>query len=198
MRCGGAEPGDAGQPRVLAGPVNTCIYATVAPTQAFHHDVHVPVPSQQPVGAYPELLVAMRAARVFSGIVAASLAQVGDAVTPPQLRALVLVGTRRDVNASAVAEALDIHLSSASRLIDRLVTAGLVERGECPVDRRHVRLTLTNSGSRLLENIMEHRRAALDTILGRMSAVDRKAVGRCLTRFSEAAGEPDESAWVSL
>ncbi|MGB8384592.1 MAG: MarR family transcriptional regulator [Dermatophilaceae bacterium] len=153
---------------------------------------------QRQVGAYPELDVVMRAARVFSGIVAASLAHVGDIVTPPQLRALVLIGTRRNINASAVADALEVHLSSASRLIDRLVTTGLVERRESPVDRRHMQLSLTDAGSRLLNQIMEHRRSMLAAILARMSAADRRAIQQCLTRFSEAAGEPEEPAWGQL
>ncbi len=138
----------------------------------------------------------MRAARVFSGVVAASLARVGDVVTPPQLRVLVLVGLRENVNASAVADELDVHLSSASRLIDRLVTAGLLARRDSPVDRRHVQLSLTEAGSRLLDEIMEHRRSMLAAILSRMSAADRRTLRACLSRFSEAAGEPEEPAWV--
>lgn len=100
----------------------------------------------------------MRAARVFSAVIASSLAQAGDVVTWPQLRVLVLVATRPDATATDVADALDIHLSSASRLCDRLVNAQLVQRHTSTTDRGNLLLSLTPKGSELIELIMKHRR----------------------------------------
>ena len=100
----------------------------------------------------------MRAARVISAIIAESIAQADDAVTLPPLRTLVLVATRPDVDASAVAASLDIHLSNASRLCDRLMQTGLPARQQSTVDRRNLVLSLTPAGSGLLSSVMEHRR----------------------------------------
>lgn len=61
----------------------------------------------------------MNAARIFAATTAESVAQIGDTVTLPQLRILVLASTRPSVNNSDVAQALDVHLSSASRTCDR-------------------------------------------------------------------------------
>src|SRR4051794_22456310 len=93
-----------------------------------------------------DLDVLMRAARMLVSIAAASLAQVEGVVTTPQLRVLVLAGTRPDLNVSAVAADLDVHPSNATRTVDRLVESGLLERSESAVDRRHVRLRLTPAG----------------------------------------------------
>lgn len=41
--------------------------------------------------------------------------------------------------------------SNASRLVDKLRVKGLVDREYCPADRRKVNITLTESGSKLLE-----------------------------------------------
>jgi DNA-binding MarR family transcriptional regulator len=144
--------------------------------------------------ADPDLDAVMRASRVIAGIVAESVAQVGDAITMPQLRALVLVATRSDVNASAVAAALDIHPSNATRLLDRLVQAGLLDRREAVADRRNVDLSLTPEGVGLVDSVMDHRRQAFERILGRMRSADRRRVGTALQAFADAAGEPLESA----
>lgn len=134
----------------------------------------------------------MRAARVISAIVAESVAKTGDAVSMPQLRVLVLVASRPEVNASAVAASLGIHLSNASRLCDRLVGAKLLDRRESTLDRRNLVLTLTPAGSRLIASIMEHRRSAFRTILRQMAPERRAALSDALREFAEAAGEPPE------
>ena len=43
--------------------------------------------------------------------------------------------------------------SNASRLIDKLVNAGLTERIQCPNDRRQVEITISKKGLELLEEI---------------------------------------------
>ena len=144
--------------------------------------------------ADPDLDAVMRASRVIGGIVAESVAQAGDAVTMPQLRALVLVATSSDVNASAVAAALDVHPSNATRLVDRLVQAGLLDRREAAVDRRNVELSLTEDGVRLVDSVMTHRRQAFERILNRMSGAERRRLGVALEAFADAAGEPLHAA----
>ncbi len=140
----------------------------------------------------PDLDAVMRAARVIGGIVAESIAQTGDLVSMPQLRALVLVATRADVNASAVAAALDVHPSNATRLLDRLVQAGLLQRSESDTDRRNVVLSLTAAGSELVSSVMRHRRSAYRRILHKMTPTQRHQLRRALDAFARAAGEPGE------
>ncbi|HET9647789.1 MAG TPA: MarR family transcriptional regulator [Microlunatus sp.] len=140
----------------------------------------------------------MRASRVIAGVVAESIAHTGDLVTMPQLRALVLVATRSDVNVSAVAASLDVHPSNATRLLDRLVQAGLLQRSESTTDRRNLVLSLTANGSRLIDSVMHHRRTAYRRILQAMTPRQRHALGRALEAFAQAAGEPGEHLLPTL
>jgi DNA-binding MarR family transcriptional regulator len=131
------------------------------------------------------------AARVFAGITAESIAQSDAAITLPQLRVLVLASRLEPLNATAVAVALDVHLSSASRICERLVQAGLLHRRDRPDDRRQLELTLTEEGRRALNNISEHRRRVFTRILRRIDAAERMALSRALDGFIEAAQEYD-------
>ena len=70
--------------------------------------------------ASAEVEVMISAARVFAGITAESLAQAGAGISLPQLRVLVLASRSDSLNATEVAAALQVHLSTSSRLCDWL------------------------------------------------------------------------------
>ncbi len=53
-------------------------------------------------------------------------------------------------------------MSNASRLVEKLRKKGLVEREECPDDRRCVDVTITKAGLDLLENIAQNNTGARD------------------------------------
>jgi DNA-binding MarR family transcriptional regulator len=53
---------------------------------------------------------------------------------------------RRPLNISEVADSISLSQSAASRVVDRLVSKGLISRREDPEDRRSKRLTLTPEG----------------------------------------------------
>lgn len=137
----------------------------------------------------------MRASRAFSGIVAASLAQVGDQITPQQLRVLVIVATHDRVKAGDVSDAMGIHPSGATRLCDKLVSGGWLDRRTDPENRRQVTLELTPAGSRLLMTVMDHRRRILAGVLDALAPADGGHVQRCLTLISDALDEPAEADW---
>ncbi|MCU7725062.1 MarR family transcriptional regulator [Actinoplanes sp. KI2] len=112
-------------------------------------------------------------------------------VPPAQLRVLTILAENRHTNMSRLAEELRVVPSSASRLCDRLEAAGLLRRVPDPRDRREVRLILTPSARRLLDQIRERRRAALAEVLDRMPPATRDELLRSLRSFAEAA-EPAE------
>jgi DNA-binding MarR family transcriptional regulator len=118
-------------------------------------------------------------------------------VPPAQLRVLSIISGNRHTNMSRLAEALDVVPSSASRLCDRLEASGLLRRVPDPRDRREVRLMLTTSARRLLDQIRERRRVALAEVLDRMTPVAREELLRSLTSFAEAA-EPDDQVAEDL
>jgi DNA-binding MarR family transcriptional regulator len=130
------------------------------------------------------------ALRALVGIAAASIAEVDDVVTVPQLRVLVMLYTRGPMNLAAVAAALGVNASNASRTCDRLSKAGLLDRRDLPTDRRHVTLTITGVGRKLVEKVNRHRRAAIQRALRKMPAPQRQRLAEDLTAFAAAAGEP--------
>ena len=124
---------------------------------------------------------------------AARLAQ-SPAVPPAQLRVLTIVAANRHTNMSRLAEALEVVPSSASRLCDRLEATGLLRRVPDPRDRREVRLLLTASARKLLDELRERRRQALAEVLERMPAGDRQELVHALRSFSDARGEAEDKA----
>lgn len=124
------------------------------------------------------------------GIAAASIAEVDDSVTVPQLRVLVMVDTRGPLNLAAVAAGLSVNPSNASRICERLIRAGLLDRQESPDDRRNIVLSLTDAGGRLVHRVTKHRRTAITRVLRDMDAQDRELLKTALDRFATAAGEP--------
>jgi len=112
----------------------------------------------------------------------------------PQLNALIVVEQQQGINLRGLAGQLKMILSSASRLCDRLVAAGLVERVPGRVDRREIALYLTPSSRQLLDELRVARREILTEVLDRMSATGRAALVRGLTEFASIAAEPGRSA----
>lgn len=128
----------------------------------------------------------IRAARVFAAVTAESVAQAGAGVTLPQLRVLTVAAEVGSLSNADVARTLDVHISNASRLCDRLVLAGLLDRRDSAIDRRQVTLTVTAAGADLLRAVTEHRRAAFTQILTDMTPRDRAALARGLPGFTQS------------
>ena len=95
----------------------------------------------------------MRAARALVGIAAASIAEVDEVVTMPQLRVLMMIATRGPMNLGGVAAGLGVSAPNASRICDRLLKAGMLDRRDDPKDRRHITLTLTADGRALIDRV---------------------------------------------
>ena len=140
----------------------------------------------------------MAAARVLVAVSAESVAAVEDVVTLPQLRVLVMVASRAAPNLNAVANGLGVHPSNATRAVDRLVSAGLLDRSDDPTDRRNLVLELTRSGRDLVEHVMDRRRAAIAAILARMPPGRRRSLVPVMRAFAEAGGEASDDAVWSL
>ncbi|MEZ2388330.1 MarR family winged helix-turn-helix transcriptional regulator [bacterium RCC_150] len=130
----------------------------------------------------------LRAANVLLRVVAQSVVEVEDTVTSPQLRVLVMIAAHGPQKAGAVAAELGVHPSNATRTCDRLVNAGLIVRHDAPGDRRYVALSLTPKGQSLVDTVLEHRRAAVAEVMGRMPEELRSAVALGMDAFAAADG----------
>src|SRR4051812_15099158 len=89
----------------------------------------------------------------------ASVRASGDlgGLSPVQLRALTALRQLAEANLAQLAEEMGVTVSTTSRLVDRLVSADWVHRASSPHNRREIRLTLTESGKRLLRRYDKRR-----------------------------------------
>ncbi len=141
----------------------------------------------------------VRASRALVGITVRALATVSDEVTLPQFRTLAVVSLEGPQTVSALAERLDVHASTMTRMCSRLVVRGLVVRTPSVIDRREVVIELTAPGQRLVDVVLDTRRREIDAVVRRMTTEDRDRVVSALKLFSEAAGDtvPSEGERVT-
>ncbi|MBX7555468.1 MarR family transcriptional regulator [Streptomyces sp. NPDC004232] len=132
----------------------------------------------------------LTASRLLVAVSARSLAEVEERVTLPQFRMLVVLATRGETKLVALAELLQVAPSTAMRMVDRLIAAGLADRKANPSNRRETQLRLTDEGRRTVEEVTARRRAEIADIVERLRPTERLALVEALNAFNEAGGEP--------
>jgi MarR family transcriptional regulator, organic hydroperoxide resistance regulator len=83
-------------------------------------------------------------------------------VTAAQADAITVIGQAEPLSLKELGDLLIAEAGHPSRLVDRLVGAGYVERFAATEDRRRIVLSLTRKGRRLAAKIEETRRSVLD------------------------------------
>ena len=135
------------------------------------------------------------AVEAATGALVIALGRAEEAILPrvsvSQLRALLIISRQAPTNLNQLAEELGAIPSSASRLCDRLVAAGLVTRRTGSTDRRAVELRVSLEGRRLLDQLREFRRAEVARVLAGMDAASRHALLAGLGDFQRAAERLD-------
>lgn len=132
----------------------------------------------------------LTASRLLVAVSARSLAEVEERVTLPQFRMLVVLSTRGATKLVTLADLLQVAPSTAMRMIDRLIAAGLADRQTNPDNRRETLLQLTEEGRRAVEDVTARRRTEIAAIVERLAPKQRAALVEALTAFNEAGGEP--------
>jgi len=107
--------------------------------------------------------------------------------SPSQLRVLFMVEHQDGINLRTLADSLASTPPSTSRLCDRLVAAGFLERVVSPVDRREVRLHLSSHGRAFLDDLRARRERELQAVLELMPAAKRTALLEGLEAFCDTA-----------
>lgn len=127
------------------------------------------------------------AAAALLGIWESAREGTANRVSGAQLRAVMVVEQHDGINLRRLATQLDMLLSSASRLCDRLVAAGMLEREPGRFDRREISLHLTPEARRLLAELRADRQAQLAAVLAGMSPGGRDALLSGMREFDETA-----------
>ncbi|MER8119593.1 MarR family transcriptional regulator [Streptomyces sp. NPDC094031] len=147
-----------------------------------------------PAGALDDVDAVTRAvltaSRLLVAVSARSLAAVEERVTLAQFRMLVVLATRGTTKLVALAELLQVAPSTAMRMVDRLIAAGLADRQPNPDNRRETLLRPTEEGRRIVADVTAGRRAEIAAIVERLRPTERLALIEALNAFNEAGGEP--------
>ena len=133
---------------------------------------HVIEPDEYAVRVDPlfELALLVKAAqRALERMINEALRPLG--ITAAQADALVVIGAAEPVSLKDLGDLLIAEAGHPSRLVDRLVAAGLVERRAAGDDRRRVELSLTAAGRKLERRVQAARAAVMDA--GRQVVADR-------------------------
>jgi len=135
--------------------------------------------------------------RVIIGIAVRALSVSGVDVTLPQFRTLIVLATRGPQRVVDIASELAVNPSTGTRMCDRLVRKGLVDRQRIGSDRREVQLSLTDEGKRVVAEVTALRRTELAKLVDTLPADTLIPAMALLQELAAAAGEPAErGSWL--
>jgi len=130
-----------------------------------------------------------QASRVFVAITSRVLDALDTSISQAGLRALLVLDDHGGCTLSDLAHRVPLSQSATSRMVERLVGSGLVERSARPEDRRQIQVAMTRQGRELVDVLTERRRNVIESIAAGMSATDLAALRRGLTAFEAASGD---------
>src|ERR1700761_1440172 len=91
-------------------------------------------PARQAADAVTDAV--LTASRLLIAVSASSIASVDESITIPQFRLLVVLHSRGPMKLSILADRLGVNPSTTTRMVDRLVFAGLGDPQGKPTSRR--------------------------------------------------------------
>lgn len=106
-------------------------------------------------------------------------------ITEPQYNVLrILRGQEgKPMNLYEIQNRMIQKMSNVSRLIDKLLAKGLVERNECEGNRRRVDIVIKETGIKLLEDVEEPLAKMLSQIRENLTEDEAKTIGNLLDKL---------------
>jgi DNA-binding MarR family transcriptional regulator len=153
----------------------------------------VPAPSRANAAAPTAGLVDAIVERLSSTISGMRCAGTGKMVklgiSMTHLHILWLLDHHGDLPMSRLAELLDVSVSNATGLVDRMAERGLVERLGVPDDRRIVLIRVAPEGARARDEVEALRQDNMRVILSHLDAPQLERVLAALTDISGAVAQ---------
>lgn len=104
-------------------------------------------------------------------------------VTPQQFNILrILRGAGTPISTLQIRQRMLDKMSDTSRIVDRLVTKGLVKKVVCKTDKRLVDVSIADKGKKLLEK-MDKYQDDMDAIAGNLSEAEAKVINKLLDKI---------------
>ncbi len=134
---------------------------------------------------YPQLIGKMGRLR--------ALVHEGMDLSYNQYKTLLTIADRECCSLGDLARELEVAMSSASQMVERLVSQGLVHREQDAGNRRQVVIRLTPEGRELIEELQRGILKGYEQILARLPEADQEAlvqafetIGRILGKLNQA------------
>jgi DNA-binding MarR family transcriptional regulator len=123
-------------------------------------------------------------------------------VSMAQVHIMYTLQRNGEMPMSRLADVLQVSLSNATGLIDRIEERGFVERTRVPEDRRVVMIRVTDAGRRMLEEVDAISSDLLRSVFGRIGRSQVAAVGRAIADLrrglEETTGVPSDPHALSI
>ena len=107
----------------------------------------------------------------------------------PESRCLIALNLENCRNTSQIAEKMMIAKSRVTRIVDGLVSKGLIERIEDKQDRRFINVTLTPQGQELSEKFISNLLNLHDLVISKLPAHKQKTIVSLLEELHIAMTE---------
>jgi DNA-binding MarR family transcriptional regulator len=117
-------------------------------------------------------------------------------LTIPQFRALSFVNRHVGSSLLEVANHLGLTPPSTSKLIDGLITRGMMAREDQPADRRRLKLTVTNRGEKILETSRKGTLNHLTEKLNNLSLYEREVIFKAMKALQPIFADNLQTATV--
>jgi DNA-binding MarR family transcriptional regulator len=104
-------------------------------------------------------------------------------ISMAQLNILYTLHRSGEMSMSRLADVLNVSLSNATGLVDRIEERGYVERSRVPEDRRIVLVRITPDGSRLLDENEALTDGLMRDVLGQLDQTQLQIIARAVAEF---------------
>ena len=132
-------------------------------------------PTEQIIADYRATIVAMKCA------MSERLVRLG--ISMAQLNILYTLHRSGEMSMSRLADVLNVSLSNASGLVDRMEERGFIERTRVPEDRRVVLVRIAEAGERVLEENDALTDELMRDVLTRLDGTQLLVIARAMADF---------------
>jgi MarR family transcriptional regulator, 2-MHQ and catechol-resistance regulon repressor len=87
-------------------------------------------------------------------------------------------------------------MSDTSRIVDRLIVKGLVQKSTCPRDKRLVDVVITEKGKELLKRL-DTKNEEMDRMMGGLSEEEAETLSRLLDKLRNREGEDTDTPAIA-
>lgn len=118
-----------------------------------------------------------------------TLVHEGMDLTYNQYKTLLTIADRENCSLGDLARDLEVAMSSASQMVDRLVGEGLVHREQDAANRRQLIICLTPSGKNLIDELQRGILSGYQKVLDRLNETEQEELVQAFETITRILGK---------